>query len=170
MIKIESTSRREIKEQTPHLTLLYCSRTARSSHRRCSIKKLLLKTSHYPWEAPVLKSLFKKVARLKACYFIKERPQYRFFPVGVTKFLRLPLLENICERLLFDCFNGSLLHGPKGSRSRLYDDIRPQGPSHGSSFLFLSWHLSSWTESRPALRRIPLMSQLSVYIGYFWSF
>ena len=44
MIKIESTWKREIKEQTLQLTfLLDCGRTVRSSHRRCSIKKYVLK-------------------------------------------------------------------------------------------------------------------------------
>ena len=43
LIKFESTSRREIKEQTLQLTLLYCGRTVRSSHRRFSIKKDVLK-------------------------------------------------------------------------------------------------------------------------------
>ena len=43
LIKIESTWRREIKEQAPQLTLFYCGRTARSSHRRWSIKKAVLK-------------------------------------------------------------------------------------------------------------------------------
>ena len=73
------------------------------------------------------------------------------------------------HRLLFDCFNGSLLHAPKVSRSRLYDGVELQG----LSLLFLSRHLLSWTETQPALenlRRIPLMSQLSFFIGYFWSF
>ena len=68
------------------------------------------------------------------------------------------------------CFNGSLLHGPKDSRSKLHDVVRLQGPSHRSRFLFLSRHLSSWTELRPAfenLTRIPLMNKLSFYIGYF---
>ena len=80
--------------------------------------------------------------------------------------------KNICEWLLFDFFNVSLLHGPKGSRSRLYDGVRLQGLRHRSSFLFLSWHQPS-PSPQPAfenLRRIPLMSQLSFYIGYFWSF
>ena len=58
------TWRREIKEQTPHLTLLYCSRTVRSSHRRCSIRKLFLKISQYPQETPVSESICKKVADL----------------------------------------------------------------------------------------------------------
>ena len=53
-IKIESTWRREIKEQTPQLILLYRGRTIRSSHRRCSIRELFLKILQYPQEAPVL--------------------------------------------------------------------------------------------------------------------
>ena len=55
--------------------------------------------------------------------------------MNIAKFLKqLPILKNICERLLFDCFNGSLLHGPKGSISGLYDGVRLQGPSHRSRF------------------------------------
>ena len=120
----------------------------------------------------MLESLFKNVAGLKACNFIKKRPQHRCFPVNITKFLLLLISENICERLLFDFFNGSLLHGPKGLWSRLYDGVRIQGLSHRSSFLFLSWH-ERHPSPRPAfenLRRISLMSQLSFYIGYFLSF
>ena len=126
---------------------------------------MFLKISQYPQETPLLQSLFKKVAGLKACYFIKKS---RHFFMNIAKFLRLPILKNICEPLFFDCFNGSLLHRPKVSRSRLCE-----GPSHRSSFLFLSRYLSSWIESRPALenlRGIPLISQLSFYIGYFWLF
>ena len=84
----------------------------------------------------------------------------------------LEYLFTICERLLFDFFNGSLLHGPKGSRGRLYDGVRLQGLSHRTSFLFLSWHEPS-PSAGPAfenLRRMPLMSQLSFSIGCFWSF
>ena len=32
--------------------------------------------------------------------FIKKRLQHRFFPVNIVKFLRPPILKNICERLL----------------------------------------------------------------------
>ena len=131
---------------------------------------MFLKVLQYPQETPVLKSLFKKVASLKVCNFIKKRPQHRCFLVNIAKFLKLPILKNIFERLLFDYFNGSLLHGRKGSRYRLYNDVRLQCPSHKSPFLFLSRRLSSWAEYRPALRRIPLKNQLGVYIGYFWSF
>ena len=47
LIKIESTWRREIKEQAHQLTLFYPDRTVRSSHRRCCIKELSLKILHY---------------------------------------------------------------------------------------------------------------------------
>ena len=143
LIKIESTWRREIKVTTPQVTLLYYGRTARSIHRRCTIKKLLLKISQYPQEKPVLQSLFEKVAGLKACICITKRPQRR--SVNIAKFLRLaiPRLKNIFQRLLFDCFNSSLLHGTEGSKSKLYEDVWLQGLSHRSSFLFLSRHLSS---------------------------
>ena len=127
----------------------------------------------------MLESHFKNVAGLKTCNFIKNRPQHRCFPVNIAKFLRLHISKNICERLLFSCFNGSLLHGPKGSRS-MYDGVRLQGPRHMSSFLFLSWHLSSSTEFQPMFKNqrqlslmsqgSPWMSQLSFYIGYLWSF
>ena len=106
-IKIKSMWRHEIKEQTLKLTLLYYSRTVRSSYWRFSVKKLLLKILQYLQEMPVLESYFKKVADLKTCNFIKKRPQCRCFPVNIVKFLRLPILKNIFERLLFDSFNGS---------------------------------------------------------------
>ena len=139
LIKIESTWRREIKEQAPQLTLLYRGRTVRSSHRRCCVRKLFLNSYsilnlQYPQETPGLESIFKKVTDL--CNFIKNRHQHRCFPVNIAKFLILPVLKNICKRLLYNFFNGSLLHGPKDLRPRLYDGVGLQGPSHGSSFCF----------------------------------
>ena len=47
-------------------------------------------------------SLFKKVAGLQACQtcnFIKKRLQHRCFPMKLAKFLRTPILKNICKRL-----------------------------------------------------------------------
>ena len=62
----------------------------RYSEKFCNIHR---KTS-------VLESLFHKVAALKACSFNKKRIQHRCFPVNIAKFLRAPILKNICERLL----------------------------------------------------------------------
>ena len=44
--------------------------------------------------------LFNEVADLKACNFIKKRPQHMFFPVNIAKFLRTLILKNINKRLL----------------------------------------------------------------------
>ena len=104
-----------------------------------------------------------------ATFFKKEIPT-QMFPVDIAKFLRLPILKNICERLLPDYFNGSLTHRPNGLRSVFFDSVRLQGPSPWPSyillFIFIFYFfilLLSWTETRPAfenLRQIPLMSQL----------
>ena len=66
------------------------------------------------------------------CNFIKKRPQHRCFPLNIAKFLRLPILKNICGRLFVYCFDSSLLHGTKSSRYRLYGSISLQCLSHRS--------------------------------------
>ena len=103
----------------------FAGRTVRSSHQRCSIRKLFLK--------------FRNIHMKHLCWslFLKRLQAFRCFPVNIAKFLILPILKNICKRLLFNFLNGSLLHAPKGLlRSRLFDGVRPQGPSHRSSFCF----------------------------------
>ena len=173
LIKIESTWRRRITKQTPQLTLLCCGRTVRSSHRRCSMKSAVLQNFAISLENFCVGVFFEKVAGLKACNFIQKRPQHMSFPVNIAKFLRLLILKNFCERLLFYCFNG--LQFTDGSRSRFCEDVRLHrlhGPSCRSFSVFKSPSLP-WTDSRPGfenLRWIPLINQLSFYIGYFWSF
>ena len=44
----------------------------------------------------MLESLFNKAAGLQASNFIKKRLQHRYFPVNIVKFLRTPILKNIC--------------------------------------------------------------------------
>ena len=105
--------------------------------------------------------LFKNVAGLKACNFIKKRPQNRCFPVNFAKFLKLFISKIICERLLFDFFNSSLLHQPKGRR--LYDGVRFQCLTHRSSFLFLSLH-----ELSPSLPPPPLPPPTCVRKSLSW--
>ena len=51
-------------------------------------------------KTPAMESLFNKAAALQVCNFIKKRLQYRSFPVIIAKFLRIPILKNICERVL----------------------------------------------------------------------
>ena len=74
------------------------------------------------------------VAGLKACNFMKKRPQNRCSPVNIAKFLILLISKTICERLVFDLFHGSLSYRPKGSRPRLRDGVRLQDLTHRSSF------------------------------------
>ena len=67
--------------------------TSRSSHRRCSIKRSVLKT----FTSFIVKHLWWS---LQVCNFIKKRLQHKRFPVKFVKYLRTPILKNICERLL----------------------------------------------------------------------
>ena len=48
----------------------------------------------------MLESYFNKIANLKVSNFIKKRLWHRCFPVNIAKFLRKPILKNICEWLL----------------------------------------------------------------------
>ena len=57
----------------------------------------------FPEKIPGSESLFNKVKGLPACNFIKKRLQDRCFPVNTAKFLRTPILKNICEWLLLGC-------------------------------------------------------------------
>ena len=43
-----------------------------------------------------------KVAGPQPCKFIKKRLQHKCFPVNIAKFVRTPILKNICERLLLN--------------------------------------------------------------------
>ena len=73
----------------------------RSSHKRCSIKKAVLKIfGILTGKTCVGASFFNKVADLQACNFIKKKLQHRCFPVNTAKFLRTPILKKICQRRL----------------------------------------------------------------------
>ena len=51
-----------------------------------------------------LESLFKKVASLNACNFIKKSLQHRYFPVNIAKFLRKSFfIEHLWWLLLTKC-------------------------------------------------------------------
>ena len=63
-------------------------------------KKAVLKNFAIFTEKHLRWSLFlNKNAGLQSWNFIKKRLQHRFFPVNIAKFLRAPVLENICEWL-----------------------------------------------------------------------
>ena len=63
-------------------------------------KSYSLKFCYIPRKAPVLESLFNKITGLKACIFIKKKLKHKCFPVNIEKFLRTPILKNICVLLL----------------------------------------------------------------------
>ena len=69
--------------------------SSRSSHWRCSVKKVFLKICEVSQ-----KNICVGVSGHQACNFIKKRLQHMCFPVKFHKFLRTPILKNICERLL----------------------------------------------------------------------
>ena len=83
------------KERTPLL------RHFRTSHRRCSLKKVFLEIPQNSQEKHLCQSLFfNKVAGLRRATLLKERLWRRCFPENFAKFLRTPFLQNTSIRLL----------------------------------------------------------------------
>ena len=72
----------------------------RRSHRRCSIKKAILKHFVTLTGKHLRRGLFfNKVAGHQACNFIKKRLQHRYYLANIRKFIRRTILKNISERL-----------------------------------------------------------------------
>ena len=83
-----------IWEDCKTFTKIVISRTpSRSSHRRCSVKKIFIKIYKISWENTCVGVVFFK-------NFIKKRLQHRCFPMKFAKFFRISILKNICERQL----------------------------------------------------------------------
>ena len=70
----------------------------RSNHQRCSVKKDFLKNFANFTEKHPCWSLF--LIKFQASNFIKMRLQPRCFLEKFAKFVRKPILKNICEQLL----------------------------------------------------------------------
>ena len=89
----------------------------KSSHRRCSIKKVVLKNFAKFTEKHLYQSLFfNEVAGLRQATLKKKRHWHRCFPVNFAKFSRKPFLQNISRRLLLsriDHFEEKLLKRDK---------------------------------------------------------
>ena len=72
------------------------------------LKKWQLNDQNEPTEVFYKKAVLKYFAIFTGkhlCWslkFIKMRLQHRCFPVNIAKFLRAPILKNICERLLLN--------------------------------------------------------------------
>ena len=73
----------------------------RSKHRRWSIKKAVLKNFViFTWKHLCWSLFFNEAAGLYFCNFIRKRLQHRCSTVIIAKVLRIPILKNICKRLL----------------------------------------------------------------------
>ena len=72
----------------------------RSSHRRCSIKKAILKHFVIFTGKHLCRGRFlNKVAGHQACIFIKKRLQHKYYLADIGKFIRRPIVKNISKRL-----------------------------------------------------------------------
>ena len=66
-----------------------------NSVRKCSWNFAKLTVKHVCW---IL--IFNKIVLLQLVLLFRKRLQHICFPINFAKFLRTPILENICERLL----------------------------------------------------------------------
>ena len=72
----------------------------RSSHRRCSVRKGVLRNYAEFTGKHLCQTLFSnKVAGLSPATLFKKRLWHRYFPVNFAKFLRTPFLQNTSSRL-----------------------------------------------------------------------
>ena len=82
--------------------LQYCNRIhlsnhrSRSSHRRCSVKELILKISQISQKNTCVEVFILWSCESKTYKFIKKRLQHRCFPVNFAKFLRTHILKKTC--------------------------------------------------------------------------
>ena len=63
-------------------------------------QRCFIKFRNIQRKTPELEFLFNKFTGLEVCNFIKRRLQFSCFSLNIAKFLRTPILKNICERLL----------------------------------------------------------------------
>ena len=70
----------------------------RSSRRRCSVRKDVLKNFAKFLGKHLCQDLF--MSELKASNFIKKRLRHKCFPADFAKFLRTPFLQNTSGQLL----------------------------------------------------------------------
>ena len=73
----------------------------RSSHRRCSVRKRVLRNfAKFTGKGLCQSLFFNNTAVLKPATLLKKRLWHRCFPVNFAKFLKTPFLQNISGRLL----------------------------------------------------------------------
>ena len=73
----------------------------KSSHRRCSVRKGLLRNfAKFTGKQLCQILFFNKVAGLRSATLLKKRLWHWCFPANFAKFLRIPFLQNTSRRLL----------------------------------------------------------------------
>ena len=88
---------------TGQKTSFKIARPLRSSHRRCSVRKCVLRNfAKFTGKHQCQSLFFNKVAGLRPATLLKKRLWHRCFPVNFAKFLRSPFLQNTSGRLLLD--------------------------------------------------------------------
>ena len=91
----------------------------RSSHRRCSVRKGVLRNfTKFTGKHLCQRLFFNKVAGLRPATLLKKSLWHRCFPVNFAKFLRTPFLQNTSGRLLLE----GLLTNLKLSCTNLNED------------------------------------------------
>ena len=80
------------------------SENVRSSLRRCSVKKGVLRNfAKLTGKHQCQRVFFNKVAGFRSATLLKKIFLHRCFPVNFARFLRTPLLQNTSGRLLLNC-------------------------------------------------------------------
>ena len=72
----------------------------RSSHQRCSVKKMFLEISQNSQESTCSMVFVLIKLQVWSATLLRKRLWHRCFPVNFAKFLRAPLLQNTSRRLL----------------------------------------------------------------------
>ena len=90
----------------------------RSSHRRCSVRKVVLrKFAKFTGKHLCQSLFFNKVASLRPVTLLKKRLWHRCFPVNFAKFLRIVFLQNTSGRLLLQVRLKSMLNAPNSTQN-----------------------------------------------------
>ena len=79
--------------------------TFRSSHRRCSLKKVIVRNFANFTGNTCARVFFNKVTGLTPATLFKKRHWHRCFPVNFSKFLRTPFLQKTSGELLLNIFS-----------------------------------------------------------------
>ena len=80
---------------------IYLTAMFRSTHRRCSVRKGVLRNfAKFTGKHLCQRLFFNKVAGLRPATLLKKSLWHMCFPVNFAKFLRTPFLQNTSGRLL----------------------------------------------------------------------